>query len=304
MNTPVLFLVFNRPDTTTRVLNAIRKAAPKRLYVAADGGRPDHPSDNLLVRQVRESVASAIDWDCDLQTLFRDHNMGCKMAVSSAIDWFFSHEKQGIILEDDCLPDQSFFTFCEELLSRYADNQRVWHIGGNNYQDGITRGDGDYYFSRHNHIWGWATWRDRWLHYDPDMNGIDDFLRSGRLNDILANKGNRKIWHKFFNWISKGLDTWDIQWQYIVWKHDGLSIIPNQNLVSNIGFGEGATHTPEKDSPLANRETASLVIHQHPARVEPDMKADEYEYLAYRKRPGLVVRLQYHTRKLFNNGIL
>ena len=154
LNTAVLFLIFNRLDTTKQVFEAIRQAKPPRLYIAADGARSSREGEAEKVQAVREYIIQNIDWECEVKTLFREQNLGCKYAVSGAIDWFFENEEMGIILEDDCLPSQSFFWFCEELLERYKDDMRVWHIGGSNFQNGIKRGDGDYYFSKYNTFFG------------------------------------------------------------------------------------------------------------------------------------------------------
>lgn len=156
LKTAVLFLVFNRPETTKTVFEAIRKAKPKRLYIAADGPRKHREGENEKVSSVRQ-IVTYVDWPCDVKTLFRDENLGCKSAVSGAITWFFNHEEEGIILEDDCLPHPDFFPFCESLLKRYANDERIWVITGNNFQNGIQRGEASYYFSRYNHVWGWAS---------------------------------------------------------------------------------------------------------------------------------------------------
>jgi len=161
LKTPVLFLIFKRLDTTKQVFEQIKKAKPPRLYIAADGPRDYVEGEAEKVKAAREYVLSNIDWNCEVKTLFREKNLGCGKAVSEAITWFFENEEQGIILEDDTVPSQSFFWFCEELLNRYKDEKKVWHIGGTNFQDGIIRGNGDYYFSALNHIWGWASWVDR-----------------------------------------------------------------------------------------------------------------------------------------------
>ena len=163
MNVPVLFLIFKRPDTTQRVFEAIKKAKPKQLFISADGGRNEEEKKSC--NALREAIVAQIDWDCELKTLFRENNLGCKMAVSSGISWFFEEVEQGIILEDDCLPNESFFKFCETMLEKYKDDQSIWHIGANNFQDSIKRGDADYFFSMYSHIWGWASWRDRWQKY-------------------------------------------------------------------------------------------------------------------------------------------
>lgn len=277
LNTPVLFLVFNRPDTTKQVLEAIRKAKPPRLYIAADGPRINKEGEAERVKEVR-SIATNVDWECEIKTLFRNENLGCKYAVSEAVSWFFQHEEQGIILEDDCLPSQSFFWFCEELLEKYKNDFRVWHISGNNFQDGIRRGQGSYYFSKFNHIWGWATWANRWSEYDVEMNSYGTFLSNNLMNDLFELDQDKKYWSFIFEKVFKGeIDTWDYQWTYTVWVNSGLSIIPNINLVSNIGFGLNATHTRELKSQHSNMSRHDLCFPlTHPPFMVKDLDADKY----------------------------
>ena len=168
MRSPILFLVFNRPDVTQRVFDAIRQARPPKLYIAADGPRKNKVGEVERCALVQE-IVSQVDWPCEVSKLIRQENLGCKIAISSAIDWFFSKEPEGIILEDDCLPHPDFFPYCDELLERYRNNERVGMISGDNFQNGIKRGDGDYYFSQFCHIWGWASWARAWKKYDANL---------------------------------------------------------------------------------------------------------------------------------------
>ena len=285
INTPVLFLVFNRIDTTKQVFNAIKKAKPPRLYIGSDGSREQKVGEAEKVKAVREYVLNSIDWDCEVKTLFREKNLGCKYAVSSAVTWFFEHEDMGIILEDDCLPSLSFFKFCEELLIRYKDDKRIWHIGGCNFQDGIKRGDADYYFSAINHIWGWASWADRWKFYDKELESIQD---SSFINNYWSGKAF-KDWNKiFWKMKNKKKDTWDHQWTFSIWKNNGIAILPNVNMISNIGFGKNATHTKDY-----NIKVASLIINEmdvvnmkHPLQKVRNKEADEYDYeKSFSKKP-------------------
>lgn len=211
--TAVLFIIFNRPDTTQRVLDAIREAAPRQLFVAADGPREDRPDDHEKCRATREIIRQ-VDWDCELKTLFQGKNLGCGPGPVAAINWFFQNVEEGIILEDDCLPHPDFFRFCEELLDYYRDNERIMEITGNNFQCGQKRGDASYYFSTYTHNWGWATWRRAWRHYHHGLIPADDAKH-----------------------------VWDRQWMITVRRRRGLTVVPNVNLVSNIGFGTDATHT-------------------------------------------------------------
>lgn len=267
LNTAVLFLVFNRLDTTKQVFDAIQQAKPPRLYIAADGARIDKKGEAEKVTAVRDFIIKNIDWECDVEILFRDENLGCKYAVSGAIDWFFENEEMGIILEDDCLPSQSFFWFCEELLEKYKNDMRIWHISGDNFQDGIKRGDGDYYLSKYNHIWGWASWRSRWEYYDVEMKGFNSFEKVDQIKNIFKQKATQRYWNNIFSNVSKGMiDTWDYQWTYTVLSNNGLSVLPNKNLVSNIGFGPDATHTMNLES-----EHSKLARYEQSFPVKPPL---------------------------------
>ena len=247
LNTAVLFLIFNRLDVTKQVFQAIRQAKPPRLYLAADGARKNTEGEAEKVIAVREYALQNIDWDCEVKTLFRDKNLGCKYAVSGAIDWFFENEEQGIILEDDCLPSQSFFWFCEELLERYKNDMRVWHIGGY-VPCNCTSDEFSYNFSRFTSVWGWAGWASRWKYYDVSLvKYVEDkkllanyeFFSKG-----YENSSRTKVLDKV---VSGEIDTWDYQWNFTVRINNGLSIRPKKNLVGNIGFGVGGTHTAQKN---------------------------------------------------------
>tara|TARA_B100000524_G_scaffold316971_1_gene195780 strand:- start:20 stop:946 length:927 start_codon:yes stop_codon:yes gene_type:complete len=272
LNTAVLFLVFNRLETTKKVFKAIRKAQPPRIYVAADGPRENKAGELQKVRETRDYIIQNIDWECRVFTLFRENNLGCKVAVSSAIEWFFDHENQGIILEDDCLPSLSFFWFCEELLEKYKDDYRIGHISGNNFQNGIKRGGYDYYYSIYNHIWGWASWSSRWKNYDVNLENFDnsDFIEA-----MFQDKKTIKYWKDIYiKMKDKLIDTWDYQWTFSIWKQKQLSIIPNINLVKNIGFGVDATHTTQ-ETEFSNIENHEIYLKDHPDYIEQNKFADD-----------------------------
>ncbi len=231
LKSPVLFLIFNRPDKTKQVFEAIRQAQPAQLFVAADGARKDKLGEQELCEQTRE-IIKAIDWKCELKTLYRSENLGCKIAVSRAINWFFENVEEGIILEDDCLPNQSFFHFCDTLLNYYRNDERIMHIGGSNFQDGQIRGDGSYYFSMYNHIWGWATWRRAWKYYDIEMFSYNNFVENNKVDCLFNLSREKKYWKDIFKRVKENqINTWDYQWTYSIWTNGGLSILPNQNLI-------------------------------------------------------------------------
>jgi len=278
LETAVLFMVFNRPDTTTQVFEAIRRARPLRLYVAADGPREDRAGEDIRVESVRK-IATAVDWPCDVKTLFRKDNLGCKQAVSGAITWFFEHEEEGVILEDDCLPHPDFFNFCETMLDFYRDDERVDVISGNNFQNGRKRGAGAYYFSKYNHCWGWATWRRAWCHYQGELPFWPEWKDSDDWKTVCPDNVERCYWERIFDQVYAGaIDTWDYQWTACVWKHRGLTATPNVNLVTNIGFGVDATHTCDPNAHQANMPVAALPEIIHPEIVGQDQSADRYVF--------------------------
>ncbi len=274
INTSVLLLIFNRPDTTQRVFDEIRKAMPKKLFISSDGPRENKHGEYEKCQAARD-IIKQVDWDCQIFTNFRDKNLGCKSAVSSGIEWFFENVEEGIILEDDTLPHPTFFRFCEELLERYRDDDRISIISGDNFQFGRRRTSYSYYFSRYNHIWGWASWRRFWRHYDVNIKLWPEIRDGGWLNDFLGNKESVHFWTRIFENVYEGkVDTWDYQLVFAAWVQGCLSIISNVNLVSNIGYGPDATRTAG-ESKFANMKTepATFPI-LHPPYIMRDSVAD------------------------------
>jgi len=221
-----------------------------------------------------------VDWDCEVKTLFRDKNLGCKIAVSSAIDWFFENVEEGIILEDDCLPSQSFFWFCQELLKYYRDDTRIITISGNNFQFGNKIGNASYYFSNFGLIWGWATWKRAWRYYDVEMKTFPQFKNEGQIKNIFLSKKIQNYYIKIFDKVYKGeINTWDYQLLYSRWVVRGLSVHPNINLVQNIGFRIDSTHTTNSNSKLKNVSAKDMKFPlKHPIFVIPDKIADEHTF--------------------------
>ncbi|WP_163329258.1 hypothetical protein GFV12_06835 [Desulfurobacterium thermolithotrophum] len=245
IETPILFLVYKRLDTTQKVFESIKSVKPKKLYIAADG--PKNNKESYDTELVRNFILNNIDWDVEVKTLFRENNLGCRKAVSSAITWFFENEEKGIILEDDTLPSISFFYFCDELLEKYKNDLRIWHIGG--YKPHFLKGDEySYNFTRFTHIWGWATWRNRWKCYSENLSNYEDYETILDNYEYFchssANRIRKEILDKIVN---NELDTWDYQWNYTVRINNGLAIRPSVNLVINLGIGHNdATHTTWK----------------------------------------------------------
>lgn len=289
----VLLIIFNRPDTTRQVFEAIRSVKPPRLYVAADGPRHGRTGEDATCRQARE-ITNGVDWDCQVFTLYRAENLGCKYAVSSAIIWFFEHEPEGIILEDDCLPHWSFFKFCDELLMLYREDSRVMAICGANFQRNRWHPLESYYFSRNTHVWGWASWRRAWCSYDVEMLGWPDFVSNNKLHDTFPESwAPRFFWTKILSDVAAGqVDTWDYQWTYTIWRHGGISILPAINLVKNIGFDADATHTKHAEPWLLEMNAEEMVFPLiHPATVTACIEADRrYERTVLNIRPIRMAR--------------
>ncbi|GAA1951069.1 hypothetical protein [Kitasatospora viridis] len=272
---PVLLIAFNRPDLTSIALDRLRQIRPRRVYLAVDGPRPGTPGDERLVTEVRRRLESGIDWPSDVVSRFAERNQGCMLGVSNAIDWFFRHVDQGIILEDDCLPDPSFFPYAAELLERYAADDDVMHIGGTNPLPPGLRPH-SYYFSKYNHIWGWATWRRAWQHYDVSLADWPDVKARRTHHAFFPDDTERRMWERRWDAVRAGesRDNWDYQW-FFARLLRGMAIVPAVNLVSNIGFRRDATHTRN----TGDEEAAlpCLTMRQplvHPAGKEIDTELD------------------------------
>ena len=243
-STPVLFITFNRLETTKKVFEQISLVKPKKLYISSDGPRSNKKDEHSIIIKIREYLLSNINWDCEIQTLFFDENKGCRNAVSSSINWLFENEKKGIILEDDCLPDPSFFNFCEQMLDKYEYDNRIWHISGYNFLNEKKFSNYDYNFTKYINVWGWATWSDRWSKYDVNISNFNQFNLNNEISNFNFSKKVNKFWLRAFSEVyNNKIDTWDYQWVFTIFSNNGLSIIPQKNLISNIGFGINATHT-------------------------------------------------------------
>jgi hypothetical protein len=298
LTTPVALLIFNRPDTTELVFREIAKAKPPKLLVVADGPRANRVGEYEKCQQTR-AIIQKVDWDCEVITNFSDNNMGCKLRVASGIDWIFEQVEEAIILEDDCLPEPSFFQFCEEMLERYKYNERVSMVSGGNLQFGQQRGLGSYYFSRYTHIWGWASWRRAWQHYDRDIKLWPQFRDEGWIETLFPSPGEQEYWRNSFQMVYDGsLDTWDCSWTFSALLKGMLQIVPNVNLISNIGFGPEATHTHDVGI-HANMPTQPIAFPLiHPNFVLQDPEGDRFiseDQIA----PSFIKRQVRKIKKLF-----
>ena len=278
LNTPVAFLIFNRPKTTERVFDEIRKAHPKKLFVVADGPRPNNQKDIEGCEATRK-IIDKVDWDCEITKNYSDINLGCKKRVSSGIKWVFENTDEAIFLEDDCLPHQSFFRYCQELLNYYRNDERIMMISGDNFQDGKKVTDSSYYFSSYGHIWGWASWKRAWQKYDIEMKLWPLIRKTKYLDYWLPNKKAIAHWKEEFRRLyNNKIDTWDFQFLFACWINHGFSILPGVNLVSNIGFGTGALHTGDGNKKASNIPVKEILFPLiHPEIVMRNLEADTYE---------------------------
>jgi hypothetical protein len=279
MQTPVALIIFNRPHTTERVFAEIAKAKPPKLFVIADGPRSDWPGEAEKCVATR-AIIERVDWECEVFKNYSDVNLGCGRRPATGISWVFEQVEEAIILEDDCVPHPTFFRFCEELLERYRDDKRMMHISGNNFQFGRRRTPFSYFLSCHNICWGWASWRRAWQHFDMGVKLWPALRDTSWLLDIVGDTRAVQYWQKVFDqaYVSRGnVNYWDYQWTLTCWAQNGLSILPNTTLVSNIGFGEGATHTKSSRDKRSNLPTTEMSFPlRHPPYVARNREADQF----------------------------
>ena len=265
---PIAFFIFNRPDTTRRVFETIAAIKPRVLYIVADGARNQEEAKRC--NEARK-IALSVNWDCTVHENFSDINLGCKHRLNSGLSWVFEQCEKAIILEDDCLPDLSFFPYCKELLEKYEDNPSVVMISGAKIHDKLSAGKNSYYFSAFNHIWGWASWRRVWQQHDTTMSAWTTIKRSAFLRDILLSDSKAiSYWRTIMQMVFDGkINTWDYQLLFSCWVHNGLTIIPGRNLVSNIGLLDiHATHPVDGEHNIDTGSTAMEFPLRHPRVIE------------------------------------
>lgn len=290
--TPVLLIVFNRPEVTKKSFDQIKKIKPQNLFIAADGPRKGNTKDKVRCKEVRK-IFDKIDWPCNIKKLYHEKNQGCRIAESSAVTWLFQNVEEGIILEDDSYPNQSFFKFAEEMLKKYKHDDRIMHISGNNFQRGAKRDKYSYYFSRYPFIWGWATWKRAWNKYDIKTKIYPEIKQKGYMKDLWENKFERNIMKKNLNAVHyKNFDTWDYQWEFTLAVNNGLSIVPNENLVTNIGMVPDSTHMTilDKERSLPTKELEFPL--RHPPFVIRDKKSDSeyFRWVFFQKIRNFILR--------------
>lgn len=274
-STPVVLFIYARPDTTERLVEVLRAARPPRLLVVADGPRPGRAEEAARCRDARAVVENA-GWDCEVLTNFADENLGLSQRIPTGLDWAFDHVEEAILLEDDCVPDESFFPFCEELLDRFREEPRVMSISGNNFEFEPHLSGPSYYFSRYPYIWGWATWRSAWRHYDPQLSRWPELRRDGWLTEVLQDPQAVQYWTYIFERTYKEAHTWDSAWVLASWLAGGLSAVPRRNLVTNVGFRDDATNTrAEYRGVFADVPAVAIDFPlRHPPVVDRDAAAD------------------------------
>ena len=278
LNTPIAIFIFQRPDLTARVFDAIRSVRPKTLLIVADGPSPGNKEQKLLVQQTR-NVVKQINWPCHVLQNFAQHNMGCKHRMSSGLDWVFANVQEAIILEDDCLPSNGFFHYCEQLLTRYRDDPRVSSISGTKVHCPHATSEYSYFFSKYFHCWGWASWRRVWQQYDLQMRDWPLAYRSGLLKHVADSYDEQCYWARILDKQFHGhFDTWDYQMVFNCWKLGGLTALPVVNLVSNIGFDNRGTHTLDQQDRLANYPISDLGTLHHPPDIERHIVADQMTF--------------------------
>lgn len=275
LRTAVAFCIYKRPEVTRRTFEAIAKARPPKLLVFADG--PRNPGEAELCEATRR-VIDRIDWDCELYTDFSETNLGCGRREATGFDWVFENVDEAILIEDDCVPAASFFLFCQSILEKYRDDDRIMHINGSNFLKGRVRTPYSYYFSKYWHSWGWATWRRAFKHYDYKMSSWPEFRDQGLLAASCPDPVERRYWTRIFDRMvsDNPIDTWDFQWLYAMLRRGGISVTPSVNMVSNIGCGlPDATHAKAYEKPAATGDIWEI---RHPPRVAVNREVDSITF--------------------------
>ncbi|NND98457.1 MAG: glycosyltransferase family 2 protein [Pirellulaceae bacterium] len=297
LDVAVAFVTFNRPEPTRASFARIRSVRPNKLFLVSDAARPDRPGEDQLVQQTRQ-IAQQVDWDCAVYKIYATSNMGCGLRISSAITQAMQFVDRLIVLEDDCVADPSFFSFCDAMLERYEDDERIMAISGDNFQQGISRTDASYYFSKYMHCWGWATWRRAWEHFSLMIPQWPTFRDAGGLSNWCDSAQEIRYWTEIYDRCHAGESaSWAYPWQLSCWMNHGLTILPDVNLVSNIGFGSDATHTQRHD-PMTALPTQALTELWHPNHVSRNHDADAYTDRQLFSHPNRVGPLKRLRRKL------
>lgn len=308
MKLPLLILAWKRPFYTSQLINAIREVKPKNIFLACDGADLYNEEEIKLVKHTRHVLDHEIDWECEKHKFYSSFNQGCRLGVTRAINWFFENVSEGVILEDDCIPHPDFFKFTELLIDRFRHDKRIWTISGNNYQNGRWRGDGSYYFSKFPHCWGWATWRDRWEIYPEEKFTWEKLNKAKMLHSIFTTRKELRYWSPIFDKLyqENKPDSWSYRWFLLCQAKGALNVLPNQNLVQNIGFNSKATHTKTGESPIQlnfkNSESTGILPLVEPSFIIRSNEADNFTFrthFAPRVSTKIINKLKYLFKKIF-----
>jgi hypothetical protein len=307
-NTPVLFIIFNRPDRTQLVFNEIKKQKPKKLFVHADGARPGNQDDIQNCLDSRRIIDQQIDWECDIQKIYRTENLGCGRGPAEAITWFFNNVEEGIIIEDDCIPHQDFFKYCEELLEKYRNDERIMVIGATTYRDDYPC-NYSYTFTIYATMAAWATWKRVWKQYDFNLLFLNRVELNQKLGEYLFSKFEVRKWMTLYDWMVKDgfSDYWDWQMQFLMFYKEGVAVRPQKNMIRNIGIGVDATHTISYSTEMfvSNRPIYGCLPLSHPPKVKIDKKLDAryfriiFKRTFYQRIMQFILKVQNRLRKLF-----
>jgi hypothetical protein len=301
---PVLLIAYNRPEHTVKVLDAIKKQKPRKLFVFQDGISAGNDDDKINHQDVRRLLTEKPNWDCELNTYFPTKNLGCGPGPASAITWFFENVGEGIILEDDAVPSDDFFQFAEELLGLYKEDNSV-NVIGSMHLDGKWYGDGSYHFSMANrNLCAWATWKRSWEYFDYSMQNINSMQLRNALKKYGCSLLEIEYWNERLVEIKKDClnhTSWDMQFLMSIWLNQGKGIFPNRNLSTNIGFGANATHTTSENHIAANVASHSILPIHHPTNQKINRKADlNYHKLYFQPKEygwNGIVRLPFRINK-------
>ena len=308
---PILITAWNRPEKIRKLINSLKKTKPQNLYFSCDGPKNENKEELEKINLTRKIINETIDWECNIKKVFNDSNLGCRINMIRSINWVFENNDMAIILEDDCIPKPEFFKFCYCLLKKYAEDLEIWNINGTNLQNGILRGDGSYYFSKYFHSWGWATWKNRWLKIDDNLDTYENFKKIKNKKNYFFNESEEKYWLKIWDNLkyNNKPDSWAYRWLYTCVSNKGLSITPNINLINNIGFDEEASNTKiiinnfyRTDNFNIFSENGSLI---HPKTKKINSQADRYTFgnsfkISLLKKFNLIIlNPKYYFRKIF-----
>jgi len=275
-NIPVLILGYNRPKHIKKLITSLKKIKPKNIFISLDGPKKNE-TDRIKCHVVKNEIEK-INWSCEIKKKYNLNNLGCRESVYKGINWFFKHNNFGIVLEDDCIPNISFFTFCEKINNKYKNNKKIFTISGTNFFN--KKISNDYFFSKYNHCWGWGSWKRAWKYYDNNLSFWNNWKNTNSWKLLHQDEIERKYWEKIFNKTKKRkIDSWAYVWTCSVWKNNGLTVIPKKNLIKNIGFDIGATHTLEKK--LNHLKAFSLKFKKNligPKILKPLRANDEYVF--------------------------